>query len=148
LLVGATDLMELRERAAGLLEAVGGEAICRDHMAVDPAIERHPLAADLAIEATVAIGDRLRTCEAGFAGEEQEVDLALHVELALHLVDAQQMLAARGLEHEVGVDRAGRDPTRAGQTDESVVADDLVEHRALEYRVHRHPPKLRRVPNP
>src|SRR5581483_2661181 len=109
LLVVPPDRVQLREDAAGVFELGEREPLRAHRLPVDPPVDRQALAPRLAVVAPLAVGDRLRAGKAVPAQEEQQLELPLDVELALHLVDAQQVTPPGGLEQVVRVDRSGGD---------------------------------------
>src|SRR5262249_61159925 len=90
------------------------------------------------VHVSLAIVNRLRTGKSGLAETDQEFKLTLHVELALHLVDAEQMAPAGSLETVVRVDGAGRHALRGDELHESVVLHDIGEFGFAELRVDCH----------
>src|SRR5581483_1246471 len=125
-------------RAADVLQLAGADALRPERVTVVVLVDRETLAADLAVVALLAVGERVRALEAVLTEEEEEIELALHVELALHLVDTEQMLPARGLEQVRRVDGAGGDSAPRVQFDEAVVLDDLGEFALIEHSVNGH----------
>src|SRR5262249_4505419 len=102
-------------------------------------------AAELAILPSFAIRQRLRARERMFAKEHEKIDLALHFELALHLVDLEEELPPRGVEQVVSVDRAARYAVAQQELAEPVVLYDLRELFTIDQGVDGHrilPPHL------
>ena len=75
----------------------------------------------------LAVNNQLRAGKPVLAEEEQEVDLPLDLDLALHLVDLEEIPTLRGVEAVVGVDRPFGDLARSGDPRKPVIRGYLVE---------------------
>src|SRR5262249_20530768 len=126
-LVSLTDEVKRGELASDVLELVHRELARIESITFDMSIERNAFAAELPIVPSLAIRQRLRARERMFAKEHEKIDLALHFELALHLVDLEEELPPRGVEQVVSVDRAARYAVAQQELAEPVVLYDLRE---------------------
>src|SRR5262249_60906278 len=99
--VARADEVQVGERAADVLQARAREAIGPHDLPVEPPVEGQALAAALPVQPSLPVGHRLGALEPVLAEIDQQVELALHVQLALHLVDPEQETTALGLEAEI-----------------------------------------------
>src|SRR5262245_54083697 len=137
-LVALADQVEIGEGAADVLEPDGGQALRGDDLAVLPAVDRDALPAALAVPAPLPVGDGLGAGKAVLAQVDQQIELALHVELTLDLVDPEDMAAAGRLQAVVRVHRAMRDRRHRRESHEGVILHDVGEFWLAEFGVHGH----------
>src|SRR4029453_17037478 len=76
-----------------------------DAVPIDVAVDRELLAGPIVTVATAAIGQRDRAGKSVFAKKEQQIKLALDLDLTLHFVDLYNELPAHRLQQVVRVDR-------------------------------------------
>src|SRR5262249_17495130 len=139
LLVALADEVQISERAADVLQAGDREAIGAHDLSVEPSVEGQALAAALPVQASFPVGHRLRALEPVLAEIDQEVELALHIQLALHLVDPEQETPALGLQAEIRVHRAFRDGGECAEFHQAVILHDVRDFSLAECGVDCHP---------
>src|SRR5205085_12262708 len=98
------DDVEVGEDAAGVLDLAERQVRRLARVTINKLVEGETLAAELAVLASLAIDDQLRTREAVLAQVEEEIDLTLHLDLALHFVDLEEIPAFGGIQPVVRVD--------------------------------------------
>src|SRR5208282_3693552 len=106
LLVALADHMQLREHAAGGLELARTQPLGGHDPALLVFVYRDALGAEVAIEAALAILQRVGARESVLAQKAEQIDLAPKLVLAFDLVDPGQELSLGGLKQVIGVDRA------------------------------------------
>ena len=96
------------------------------------------LRAEVAIEAALAILQRVGARESVLAQKAEQIDLAPQLVLAFDLVDPGQELSLGGLEQVIGVDRALANSERADHTAKTVVLGQLLQELLIQLGVYSH----------
>ena len=96
--------MQVGQDTADIFQLGGGQIVWHDAVAVNVPIERHLLPVPIAAVAAATVGQRYRTRKTVLAEEKEQIELTLHFDLALHLVDFDDELPTHRLEQVVRVD--------------------------------------------